>query len=45
MKWYLSDKTYMANMYGSRRKHGTDEKYTLSGNPEGKVPLAKDKRK
>jgi len=41
----LSDKTYMANMYGSRRKHGTDEKYTLSGNPEGKVPLAKDKCK
>jgi hypothetical protein len=22
MKWYLSDKTYMANMYGSRRNMG-----------------------
>ena len=45
MKWYLSDETYMANRYKSPRRHGADEKCTLSGNPKGKEPLGKDKGK
>lgn len=36
MKWNFSDETQMANRYGSWRKNGAEEKYTLSGNPEEK---------